>query len=80
MLECSTTKNVSMPKRADFGICRQELSLDISVGVHILVVVEQSSFESQPRGYAKTLILLTEVVNCRSKFLIQHLHTTHNDY
>ena len=70
-----------MPKRADFGIiCRQELSLDISVGVHILLVVEQSSLESQSMGYAKTPILLTEVVNYRSIFLIQHLHTTHNDY
>ena len=46
-----------MPKRAVFGRSRRELSLDVSVGVHILLVVEQSSLESQSRGGAKTLIL-----------------------
>ena len=43
-----------MPKRAVFEISRRELSLDVSVGVHILLVVEQSSLESQSRGCAKT--------------------------
>ena len=38
-----------MPKRVVFE-SSQELSLDISVGVHILLVVEQSSLESQSRG------------------------------
>ena len=42
-----------MPKRAVFERCRRELSLDASVGVHILLVVEQSSLESQSRGCAK---------------------------
>ena len=45
-----------MPKRAGFERSRRELSLDVSVGVPILLVVEQSSLESQPRGWgcAKT--------------------------
>ena len=46
-----------MPKRAVFERSRRELSLDVSVGVHILLVVEQSSLESQSRGCANTLIL-----------------------
>ena len=45
-----------MPKRAVFERCR-ELSLDVSVGVHILLVVGQLSLESQSRGCAKTPIL-----------------------
>ena len=43
-----------MPKRAVFERSRRELSLDVSVDVHILLVVEQSSLESQSRGCAKT--------------------------
>ena len=39
-----------MPKRAVFERSRRELSLDVSVGVHILLVVEQSSLGRQPRG------------------------------
>ena len=39
-----------MPKRAVFERSRRELSLDVSVDVHILLVVEQSSLESQSRG------------------------------
>ena len=46
-----------MPKRAVFERSRQELSLDVSVGVHILLVVERSNLESQSRGCAKTPIL-----------------------
>ena len=46
-----------MPKRAVFERSRRELSLDVSVGVHILLVVKQSSLESQSRGCAKTPIL-----------------------
>ena len=45
-----------MPKRAVFERSRQELSLDVSVGVHILLVVEQSGLESQSRRYAKSPI------------------------
>ena len=45
-----------MPKRAIFERSRRELSLGVSVGVHILLVVEQSSMESQSRGCAKTPI------------------------
>ena len=44
-----------MPKRAVFERSRREL--DVSVGVHILLVAEQSSLESQSRGCAKTPIL-----------------------
>ena len=44
-----------MPKRVVFERSRRELSLDVSVGVHILLVVEQSSLESQSRGRAKTV-------------------------
>ena len=36
-----------MPKGAVFERSRRELSLDVSAGVHILLVVEQSSPESQ---------------------------------
>ena len=43
-----------MPKRAVFERSRRELSLDVSVGVQILLVAEQSSLESQSRGWAKT--------------------------
>ena len=43
-----------MLKRAFFERSRRELSLDVSVDVHILLVVEQSSLESQSRGCAKT--------------------------
>ena len=39
-----------MPKRAVFETSRRELSLDVSAGVHILLVVEQSSLERQSRG------------------------------
>ena len=46
-----------MSKRAVSERSRRELSLDVSVGVHILLVVEQSSLESQSRGCAKTPIL-----------------------
>ena len=46
-----------MPKRAVFKRSRRELSLDVLVGVYILLVVEQSSLESQSRGCAKTPIL-----------------------
>ena len=45
-----------MPKREVFERSGRELSLDVSVGVHILLVVEQSSLESQTRGCAKTPI------------------------
>ena len=46
-----------MPKRAVFERSRREISLDVSVGVHILLVVEQSCLESQSRGRAKTPVL-----------------------
>ena len=48
-----------MPKRAVFERSRRELSLDVSVGVHILIllVVKQSSLESQSRVCAKAPIL-----------------------
>ena len=46
-----------MPKWAVFERSHRELSLDVSVGVHILLVMEQSSLESQSRGCAKTPIL-----------------------
>ena len=46
-----------MPKRAVFERSRRELSLDVSVGVHILLVVGQSRLKSQSRGCAKTPIL-----------------------
>ena len=42
-----------MPKRAVFERSRRELSLDVSIRVHILLVVEQSSLESQSRGCAQ---------------------------
>ena len=47
-----------MPKRAVFERSRRELSLNVSVGVHILLVVEQSSLESQSRGCVQAPILV----------------------
>ena len=44
-------------KRVGFERSRREHSLDVSVGVHIFLVVEQSILESQSRGCAKTPIL-----------------------
>ena len=46
-----------MPKMAVFERSRRELSLDVSVGVHILLVVEQSRLESRSKVCAKTPIL-----------------------
>ena len=46
-----------MSKRAVIERSRRELSLDVSVGVHILLIVEQSSLESQSRGCANNPIL-----------------------
>ena len=51
-----------MPKWAAFERRRRELSLDVSVGVHIFLVVQQSSLESHSRGCAKTpklMVILT---------------------
>ena len=52
-----------MPNRTVFERSRRELSLDVSVVVHILSVVEQSSLENQSRVCAKTPIL-TVVLGC----------------
>ena len=46
-----------MSKRGIFERSRRELSLDVSIGVHIFLVVKQSSLENQSRGCAKTPIL-----------------------
>ena len=43
-----------MPRRAVFERSRRELSLDVSVDVYVLLIVEQSSLESQSRVCAKT--------------------------
>ena len=50
-----------MPKMAVYERSRRKLSFDVSVGVYMLLVVEQSSLESQSRGCAKTPILLIVV-------------------
>ena len=42
-----------MPKRAVFERSHRELSLDVSIGVQILLVGGQSSLESQSRGVCK---------------------------
>ena len=55
-----------MPKTALFERSCRELSLDVSVGVHILLIVEQSSLKSQSRlcvcqdsdTYGNTLVVL----------------------
>ena len=65
-----------MTKRAGFERSRRELSLDVSVGVHMLLVVEQSSLESQSRGCAKTVnadtcdIPLWSLILCRASIII----------
>ena len=46
-----------MPKRTVFERSRRELSLDVPIVVRILLVVEQSSLETQARGCVKTSIL-----------------------
>ena len=46
-----------MPTREVFERSSQELSLDVSVDVYILLVVEKSSLESKSKGCAKTPIL-----------------------
>ena len=56
-----------MPKRVVFERCRRDFLLDVSVGVHILLVVKQSSLESQSRGCAKTPML---TVTRDSTFLV----------
>ena len=58
-----------MPKWAVFERYRRELSLDVSVGVHILLVVEQSSLESQSRGRSKTAMLTV----CKRKLVLYKL-------
>ena len=50
-----------MPKRAVFERSPREISSDISIGVHVLLVVEQSSLESWSRGCAKTPILTQSI-------------------
>ena len=55
-----------MPKRAVFERSRRELSLDVSIGVHIFLVVKQSSLEGQSRGCAKTPILTVSTRFSRS--------------
>ena len=50
-----------MPKRVVFKRSRRELSFNVSVGVLILLVVEQSSLESQSTGCDKTPILTVRV-------------------
>ena len=77
-----------MPKRVVFERSRRELSLDVSVSVHILLVVEQSSPESQSRGCARTPILPVFPRTDRVKFvyldmashsaqnIIRYLYTT----
>ena len=67
-----------MPERAVFERSRREFSLDASVGVHILLVVEQSSLESQSRGCAKTPILTVTTLllawQCHNTRLNQRFH------
>ena len=48
-------------EKGRFKRSRRELSLGVSVDVHILLTVEQSSLESQSRGCAKTPILTTSL-------------------
>ena len=57
MLGCSTTKRVPVPTREVFERSSRELSLDVQVEVHIVLVVEKSSLESKIKGCAKTPIL-----------------------
>ena len=49
-LHCAATKRVPTPKRVVFERFRRELSLDVSVGVHILLVMEQSSLRKVSLG------------------------------
>ena len=59
-----------MPKRAVFDRSRRELFLDVSVGVYILLVVGQSSLESQSKGCAKILILPGISRSLRGTFIV----------
>ena len=73
-----------MPKRAVFERSRRDLSLDVSVGVHTRLVVEQSSLESQSRVCVPRLrclrvigLLDTEDTYCRLYQHFSHLHPAH---
>ena len=66
-----------MPKRAVFERSRRELSLDVSVDIHILLVVEQSSLESQSRGCAKTPILAGTVIQLMYSFFFLRVRRHH---
>ena len=59
-----------MPKRAILERSSRELSLDVSVGVYTLLVVEQSSLERQSRGCAKTPILTIIALLAHPSFFI----------
>ena len=59
-----------MSKRAVFERSRREISVDVSVGVHILLLVEQSSLESQARGCTKTPIHTTRAKPQKPALLI----------
>ena len=59
-----------MSKRAVFERSRREISVDVSVGVHILLLVEQSSLESQARGCTKTPIHKTRAKPQKPALLI----------
>ena len=52
-----------MSKRAVFEKSRREPFLDVSVGVHVLLALEQSSLESQSRGCATTPILTVYIAS-----------------
>ena len=50
MLNIFTVGIASVSKRSGLGISRRELSQDVSCGVGILLIVEQSTFENRPTG------------------------------
>ena len=63
-----------MPKRVVFERSRRELSLEVLVGVHILLVVGQSSLESQSRGCAKIPILTVLLLPCLMVGVLHYIH------
>ena len=63
-----------MPKRAVFETSRRELSLDVPVGVHILLLVDQSSLEGQSGGCVKTPILTGTLYTAQKTSSRRSLH------
>ena len=63
MLDTSTVGIVSVPKKSALETSGRELSEDVSFGIGILLVVEQSSLENRPgEVWIYTVVVLVAFV------------------